>query len=125
MSAIISLCGDDCERCPRYLAKTDEELSRIAELWYRVGWRERILPPNEMRCVGCAPDKPCGYGLTDCTRANGVSKCGECTRFPCEKTADLLARSKDLEAVCKARCTDEEFDTLSDAFFHKEDNLGL
>lgn len=28
---IISVCGDDCAVCPRYLAKTDEELKRVAE----------------------------------------------------------------------------------------------
>ena len=33
----ISLCGDDCSLCPRFLAKTKEELIAVAELWQRVG----------------------------------------------------------------------------------------
>ncbi len=125
MSAHLSLCGDDCANCPRYLAKTDAELSHVAELWYRVGWRERILPPDDMRCDGCSSDKLCGYGLTECTRANGVKRCGECARFPCDRIGDLLARSKDFEEVCKARCTAKEFAELSAAFFNKKANLGL
>lgn len=40
---IYSVCGDDCAVCPRYVAKTDEELHETAEFWYRVGWRDRIL----------------------------------------------------------------------------------
>jgi len=28
----IILCGDDCNKCSRFLAKTDDELSSVAEL---------------------------------------------------------------------------------------------
>lgn len=27
----ITLCGDDCFKCPRYLEKSDEELQRVAQ----------------------------------------------------------------------------------------------
>lgn len=40
MEEKITLCGDNCIECPRYNAHTDEELQAVAELWYRVGWRE-------------------------------------------------------------------------------------
>ena len=39
----ITLCGDNCMECPRYNAHTDEELQAVAELWYKVGWRERVV----------------------------------------------------------------------------------
>lgn len=32
----ITLCGDNCLECPRYLADTDEKRKRAAELWHRV-----------------------------------------------------------------------------------------
>lgn len=38
----ITLCGDNCSNCPRYLAKTDKELEKVAVLWYKVGWRDKI-----------------------------------------------------------------------------------
>ena len=41
MEEKITLCGDNCIACPRYNAHSDEELSRVAELWYRVGRRVR------------------------------------------------------------------------------------
>lgn len=31
MSEKISLCGNDCLKCPRYLAKTEDELAAVAE----------------------------------------------------------------------------------------------
>ena len=49
----ITLCGDNCLECPRYLARTNSELEKVAELWFRVGWRDRIVPIDEIRCFGC------------------------------------------------------------------------
>ena len=37
MENMITLCGDNCSKCPRFLAQTDEELKAVAELWFRVG----------------------------------------------------------------------------------------
>ena len=59
----ITLCGDNCLECPRYLAKTEEELNNVAELWYRVGWRDTIVSHNEIRCTGCSSHKDCTYQL--------------------------------------------------------------
>ncbi len=72
MTELITLCGDDCLKCPRYNAKTDDELDAIAELWYRIGWRESVLPAAEMRCGGCSPEKKCTYGLVECTASHNV-----------------------------------------------------
>ncbi len=123
MNEFITLCGDDCLKCPRYTAKTDEELSAVAELWYRIGWRESILPPDEMRCCGCSPEKQCTYGLVECTAAHGVSKCSECADFPCVKTEELLKRSRAYEQKCVEVCTESELSVLRAAFFNKADNL--
>lgn len=30
----ITFCGDNCMECPRYSARSDEELKKAAELWY-------------------------------------------------------------------------------------------
>ena len=61
----ITLCGDDCLKCPRYLAQTEEALRRAAELWYRVGWRDHVVSNEEIRCAGCTPEKPCTFQLTE------------------------------------------------------------
>ena len=123
MKERITLCGDDCGKCPRFSAKTVEELNSLAELWYRIGWRDSILPGAEMRCGGCTPDKKCTYGLTECTALHKVSRCKECGEFPCRKIDELLERSRLYERKCSEVCTDKEFEALRAAFFNKEANL--
>lgn len=72
----ITLCGDNCLECPRYLAKTEEELAGVAKLWYRVGWRDRIVSNEEIICSGCSSHKQCTYQLVECTKDNGDEKVG-------------------------------------------------
>lgn len=119
----ITLCGDNCLSCPRYLAKTDEELSKVAELWYRVGWRNKIVSNDEIRCNGCSSHKQCTYQLVACIKENNVEKCNQCKNFPCEKISNMLKRSNIYKAKCKELCSEKEFGILEACFFHKEENL--
>lgn len=123
MNELITLCGDDCLKCPRYNAATDKELAHIAELWYKIGWRDSVLSAEEMRCEGCAPGKKCTYGLVECTSGHNVSKCSECAEFPCAKIDELLDRSHGYEKKCAEICSPGEFETIKAAFFNKEINL--
>lgn len=68
----ITLCGDNCLEYPRYNALTDEELNKVAKLWYKVGWRDRVVSNEEIRCTGCSSDKQCTYKLVDCTKDHNV-----------------------------------------------------
>lgn len=120
---MITLCGDDCAQCPRYNARSEEELARVAELWYRVGWRDTILSAEEMRCDGCHEGKKCTYGLVDCTREHGVDRCGKCAEFPCEKISGMLERSREYQNRCLKVCSEEEYMALERSFFRKEENL--
>lgn len=120
MEERISLCGDNCALCPRYQAQTEAELNALAELWYRIGWRDRILPGEEMRCAGCSADKCCSYGLIECTQKHHVDKCGKCGQFPCDKIQNVLNRSNEYQARCQMLCTATEYEMLDRAFFHKE-----
>lgn len=119
----ITLCGDDCMECPRYLAKTDAEVTKTAELWHRVGWRDKIVSNDEIRCNGCSSIKQCTYQLVECTKENNVEKCNQCSKFPCSKIGDMLKRSNDYKINCKKVCTPEEYKSLEKAFFNKEENL--
>lgn len=119
----ITLCGDDCLQCPRYLAKNEEELSKVAELWFRVGWRDSVISNDEIMCTGCSSHKQCTYQLVDCIKTNKVEKCNQCKKFLCEKITDMLKRSDEYKEKCKAVCTQEEYHMLEAAFFNKENNL--
>ncbi len=123
MKEKITLCGDNCLECPRYNAHSEEELAAVAELWHRVGWRDRIVSNEEIRCAGCSSHKQCTYGLVECTASHGVAKCSQCPSFPCDKISDLLRRSGEHRKTCREVCSPEEYAVLERAFFHKEANL--
>ncbi len=119
----ITLCGDNCMDCPRYNAHDEEELRKVAELWYRVGWRDHIVSNDEIRCEGCSSGKTCTYQLVECTKAHSVDKCNHCAEYPCEKISNMLERSKAYQKHCKEVCSDAEYEMLKKAFFSKESNL--
>lgn len=123
MTDKITLCGDNCIYCPRYNAHTDDELKHIAELWYKVGWRDKVVSNDEIKCIGCSSHKQCTYQLVDCTREHGVAKCNQCEEFPCGKISDMLKRSEVYQNKCREVCTEEEYAALEKAFFNKENNL--
>lgn len=123
MEEKITLCGDDCALCPRYNAHSPAKLRAAAELWYRIGWRDSVVPDDEIACGGCSAQKSCTYGLVECTGRHGVEKCSHCKEFPCGTIAEMLERSKAYQTRCKERCPPEEYRTLQKAFFNKEQNL--
>lgn len=123
MEEKITLCGDNCIYCPRYNARTDDELKHVAELWYKVGWRDSVVSNEEIKCTGCSSHKQCTYQLVECTKEHGVTKCNQCGEFPCEKISDMLKRSEMYQKKCREVCTAEEYAALEKAFFDKENNL--
>lgn len=123
MEEKITLCGDNCIECPRYNAHSEQELNAVAELWYRVGWRDRILTNEEIQCTGCSSHKECTYQLVECTKLHNVEKCNQCKLFPCNKISDMLKRSREYQKKCKEICSAEEYAMLEKAFFDKENNL--
>lgn len=123
MEEKITLCGDNCIECPRYNAHSEAELRKVAELWYKVGWRDTVVSNEEIACTGCSSHKTCTYGLVDCTRNHGVEKCNQCGKFPCSKIEDMLKRSREYQEKCRELCSEKEYFALKKAFFDKENNL--
>ena len=123
MKEKITLCGDNCMDCPRYNAHSDEELHAVAELWHRIGWRDRIVSNEEIKCGGCSSHKQCTYHLVECTKEHGVDKCSQCAEKKKKKINDMLKRSREYQKRCKEVCSAAEYDMLEKAFFDKENNL--
>lgn len=123
---ILSVCGDDCAVCPRYLAKTDEELHQTAVFWHKAGWRDHVVTNEEIRCAGCGTRNACAFMLMPCLREKGLDRCTDCGEHPCGKIDAMLVRSADKETQCRAACGDERFFAMMKrAFYEKEKNLGL
>ena len=121
---VYSCCGDDCAVCPRFLAATDEELRETAEFWHRVGWRDRVVANDEIRCKGCGTRGACAFMILPCMREHGVDDCGKCGEYPCEKIREMLRLSDIKENECRACCDDPaEWALLKRAFYAKRQNL--
>ena len=127
MVRILAACGNDCSACPRYTAhpfeKTEEELRRTAELWKKIGYRDRIVTNAEISCTGCTPESPCRYRVAGCCADRGIRSCSQCTLFPCARMEECFAVTESFEPQCREACTAEEYEQLRRAFFEKERNL--
>lgn len=125
--SIIAACGNNCAACPRYNAppftKTEEELRHAAELWMKIGYRDRIVPPEEMTCSGCKPQNWCRYHVVECCAERGIRTCAECAHYPCPKMEECFAVTASFEPKCREVCTAEEYRQLDEAFFRKKENL--
>ena len=122
----ISICGDVCSECPRYIAtETDDllELRKIAELWFRLGFRARILDPGDLKCSGCSKDKSCSYNINRCEHLGNNSNCGECDHFPCDKLNLVFQKTDSLNEGCKTKCSEREYKELYKAFLMKRQIL--
>ena len=120
---IIAACGNDCGACPRHLPKTEEALRRTAELWMRIGYRDRVVSAEEMACSGCRPENWCRYGMVGCAAGRGVAHCGRCPEYPCPKIEACFRATGAFRPGCEAACTPEELEALQRAFFEKRENL--
>ena len=123
---IISVCGDDCAVCPRFLAKTDEELHEIAVFWHKIGWRDRVVSNDEIRCTGCGCRPTCSFMILPCQKEKGVSDCKKCGEYRCELIEKMLVGSDEKEKMLRSVCaSEEEVQMLKRAFYEKRKNLGL
>jgi hypothetical protein len=126
METRIAVCGDNCSECPRYLAtlsNKQQELEKIAQLWYRLGFRDRIVSVEEIKCSGCNKKTDCSYGITTCEHLAGIDNCGECKHFPCPAFDEIFRKTKLGSEICILRCISDEYSSLKKAFFSKKETL--
>jgi hypothetical protein len=123
---LVSFCGDHCSLCPRYIATQNndiQELNRLSELWYRLGFRATIESSEKMRCEGCQKHKACSYQINSCSQLTDIQNCGECSFFPCDKINIVFERTAQIAKNCTEKCTEAEYAQLHDAFLNKASTL--
>ena len=127
MDKILAACGNDCSACPRYVAhpyeKSEEELYRTAELWMKIGYRDRVVSNEEISCTGCKPENWCRYHVAKCCEEKGIKMCSACPDYPCENLKECFSITRSFEVKCRQICSDTEYAALQKAFFEKELNL--
>jgi len=122
----LACCGNDCNYCPRYIGTINNDvdaLKKAAEIWYKIGLRDKILSPDEMKCSGCSSVKWCKYGIKECCKKKKIDNCGYCAEMPCGKLKEMFKRTKKYEKISKSLLSKEEYNILKAAFWVKEKNL--
>jgi hypothetical protein len=123
---IISLCGDICSECPRYIATQANDYARlkeIATLWFRLGFRSEIVSEEEIKCYGCSKTKPCSYNINTCEHIRDLNNCGECKFYLCAKMQFVFEKTDKVDEVCKINCTPDEYIQMKKAFLSKREIL--
>jgi hypothetical protein len=126
MSVKISACGNDCKACPRYIATQSgnpEELEMVAELWYRCGWKEKVVSIKDIACKGCRATSVCRYHIIECVAEKKVINCAMCIEYPCDKINNAFETSDKFARTIEEVCTASEVYKLKKAFFNKRENL--
>jgi len=95
------------------------ELEKVAELWYRMGFRDKIVSPEELKCTGCSKDLDCTYKVNNCEHLAGKNNCGECEIFPCDRMNLIFDKTDAFALICRKKCTESEYLQLENAFFNK------
>lgn len=127
MEKILAACGNDCAACPRYTKhpyqKTEEQLRHTAELWMKIGYRDRIVSNQEIACTGCTAENACRFHTVRCCKEHTVSSCAFCPEYPCPLIHECFQITVSFEPECRKVCTREEYEQIRTAFFEKKENL--
>lgn len=123
MDKNIAACGNNCKVCPRHMPKTDSELKATAELWYKIGYRDKVVSNEEIQCFGCTTNNWCRYKIVGCVLEHEVDNCGECPHYSCEKIEKAFEQTMLFEPNCKLQCNLDEYNIMKEAFFEKRKNL--
>jgi len=121
----LAFCGNDCNFCSRYIASQSgniERLKEVAAIWKEVGWRDTIVPPEEIVCCGCSPSNWCRYDVPKCTLEKQVENCGKCNDYPCEKILKMFEQTELYAKNCKKILSKEDYRRFQKAFFMKKKN---
>ncbi len=124
---ILGYCGDNCIKCPRYLATVNgsqSELKNVALLWVKIGFRDNTENLEDLKCYGCNSSKFCAYeDIRECCLGKKVDNCGKCPYYECKKISSVFRKTELLAEKCEKLLSKEEFNSLDKAFFQKKANL--
>ena len=108
----VAPCSLVCHTCSVYehgvICKSAKQLLRYLEGFYEfnekhlpyeveryITFQEKLIKYSLGKCSGCRDREDHGFCikgcfLLECTKGRGISYCGECTLFPCNKVAGIF-----------------------------------
>ena len=109
---IIGACGDVCDNCHRYIAAKSgsrKKLLETAKLWFELGFRDRVVQPEEIACSGCRPENNCRHEIVKCAEKHDVKNCGECGKYACARIKKAFKRTVALAKKLKKVLSRKEY----------------
>jgi hypothetical protein len=101
-----------------------KELEKVKDLWVRLGLREPSFPAKDLICNGCQPENKCAYPeIRTCAYEKGVSSCGLCENYPCQRIKEVFGRTEIWKTKSLANCSSEEYELINKAFGLKKKYL--
>ncbi|MFX1293435.1 MAG: DUF3795 domain-containing protein [Promethearchaeota archaeon] len=123
----LAYCGDNCNFCLRYTAtmsKSSEKLKKVAILWKKIGWRDKIDAPDKLICYGCATfNESCEFDVRECCIERKIENCGKCNNYPCNKIEKAYEITQNNVEKFRDILSKEEYEIFTKAFFLKKENL--
>jgi hypothetical protein len=109
---LIGACGDVCNRCHRYIATksgSKKKLWEVAELWFRLGLRDRVVSPEEIASTGCRTGNSCRCETVKCADRHAVNNCGDCRKYACTRIKKAFTRTARLAKKLKKVLNKKEY----------------
>ena len=119
-------CGDDCTFCLSYIGTKENDmelLKKMAKILYEIGWRDKILHPDLIKCEGCSIIAICEYGIKECCEEKQIENCGCCEEYPCSKNKVAFEKNELDIKKCRNLLSDKDFEMFKKAYFSKKENL--
>lgn len=122
----LAYCGDDCSKCPRYVATLSGDVEKLKEsaiLMEKAGWAREINDLDGLKCLGCQDIESCEYGVKECCIERKIDNCGQCLNYPCALINEAFEITKGYAKNFVNMLLKEEYDIFHEAFFLKKENL--
>ena len=92
----LGMCGLNCLECPAYIATlndNDELRTKAAKKWSKLYNSE--ISSEDINCKGCFNNEVlfshCNEcEIRECAKDKGVSNCGRCEDYPCERIEEFM-----------------------------------
>jgi len=122
----LAYCGDNCSKCPRYVATLSGDIEKLKEsaiLMKKAGWGRDMSDIEGLKCLGCQDIESCEYGVKECCIERGIENCGQCVNYPCAQISKAFEITRGYAENFKSILSKEEYNIFHEAFFLKKENL--